>query len=118
MVFPKKGDIFLVNFDPTIGHEIKKKRPAVILSNNLCNQYSPLVTVAPLSSNISKIYPFEIFLSKEKANLLNDSKIMIIQMRSIDKDRLIKKLGTINDNQILSKIDFLIIQHFDIKIDV
>ena len=50
MVYPKKGEIYLVNFDPTIGHEVKKKRPALIISNNIHNQYSPLITVAPLSS--------------------------------------------------------------------
>lgn len=53
MAYPKKGEIYLVNFDPTIGHEVKKKRPAVIISNNIHNQFSPLVTVAPLSSNIN-----------------------------------------------------------------
>jgi len=55
MGYPKKGEIYLVNFDPTIGHEVKKKRSARILSNNIHNQYSPLVTVAPLSSNTNKI---------------------------------------------------------------
>ncbi len=55
MGYPKKGEIYLVNFDPTVGHEAKKKRPALILSNNIHNQYSPLVTVAPLSSNINKV---------------------------------------------------------------
>ncbi len=57
MAYPKRGKIYLVNFDPTIGHEVKKKRPALIISNNIHNQYSPLVTVAPLSSNASKVYP-------------------------------------------------------------
>ena len=60
MVCPKKGEIYLVNFDPTIGHEVKKKRPALIISNDIHNQHSPLVTVAPLFSNVDKIYPFEI----------------------------------------------------------
>jgi mRNA interferase MazF len=54
MAYPRKGEIYLVNFDPTIGHEVKKKRPALIISNDIHNQYSPLVTVAPLSSNIDK----------------------------------------------------------------
>lgn len=54
MAYPRKGEIYLVNFDPTIGHEVKKKRPALIVSNDIHNQYSPLVTVAPLSSNIDK----------------------------------------------------------------
>jgi len=64
MAYPKKGEIYLVNFDPTIGHEVKEKRPAVIISNNIHNQFSPLVTVAPLSSNINKVYPFGSVYSK------------------------------------------------------
>ena len=84
MTYPRKGEIYLVNFDPTIGHEVKKKRPALIISNDIHNQYSPLVTVAPLSSNIDKVYPFEVYISKGMGNLKNNSKIMIIQLRSIE----------------------------------
>lgn len=64
MAYPKKGEIYLVNFDPTIGHEVKKKRPAVIISNDIHNQFSPLVTVAPLSSNINKVYPLNYLKSR------------------------------------------------------
>ncbi|MCG2821938.1 MAG: type II toxin-antitoxin system PemK/MazF family toxin, partial [Candidatus Atribacteria bacterium] len=99
MAYPKKGEIYLVNFDPTIGHEVKKKRPAVIISNNIHNQFSPLVTVAPLSSNINKVYPFEVYIPKESAGLNENSKIMIIQLRSIDKKRLINKIGNIEDKE-------------------
>lgn len=112
MVYPKKGDIFLVNFDPTIGHETKKKRPAVILSNNIHNQFSPLVTIALLSINIKNIYPFEIYIHKGIANLDFDSKIMIIQLRSVDKKRLIKKIGFIDNQEINKKINEIIAEHF------
>jgi len=78
MAYPKRGEIYLVNFDPTIGHEVKKKRPAMILSNNIHNQYSPLVTVAPLSSNVDKVYLFEVYIPKGMAGLNNNSKIMVI----------------------------------------
>ncbi len=114
MEFPKKGDIYLVNFDPTVGHEARKQRPALILSNNIHNRYSPLVTVAPLSSNTSKIYPFEIYISENEANLNANSKIMIIQLRSIDKERLIKKIGEITNGEILDNIGRVIKKHFDL----
>ena len=78
MEYPKKGEIYLVNFDPTIGHEVKKKRPALIISNDIHNQYSPLVTVAPLSSNVDRVFPFEVYIPKGIANLDKDSKVMII----------------------------------------
>ncbi len=112
MAYPKKGEIYLVNFDSTIGHEVKKKRPALIISNDIHNQYSPLVTVAPLSSNIDRVYPFEVYISKGMAGLNDNSKIMIIQLRSIDKKRLLNKIGTIEDKEILNQIDRVIGEHF------
>ena len=51
-----------MNFGPTIGHEVEKKRPALILFNNIHNRYSSLVTVAPLSSNVAKTYPFDVYI--------------------------------------------------------
>ncbi len=112
MGYPKKGEIYLVNFDPTIGHEAKKKRPALIISNNIHNQYSPLVTVAPLSSNINKVYPFEVYVSKKSTGLSENSKIMIIQLRSVDQKRLINKIGNIEDNKIINQINKVISEHF------
>jgi len=112
MGYPKKGEIYLVNFDPTIGHEVKKKRPALILSNNIHNHYSPLVTVAPLSSNTDKVYPFEVYVTKKLTGLNKNSKIMIIQLRSIDKKRLINKIGNIEDKEIINKINQVITEHF------
>jgi len=112
--YPKKGEIYLVNFDPTIGHEVKKKRPALILSNNIHNQYSPLVTVAPLSSNTNKIYPFEVYVPKKSTGLNENSKIMIIQLRSMDKKRLLNKIGNIEDKEITNKINKVISEHFDL----
>ncbi|MEA1994829.1 MAG: type II toxin-antitoxin system PemK/MazF family toxin [Campylobacterota bacterium] len=114
MAYPKKGEIYLVNFDPTIGHEVKKKRPTLIISNNIHNQYSPLITVAPLSSNVSKVYPFEVYIPKGIEGLKDNSKIMIIQLRSVDKKRLIDKLGSIEDRKILEKVDRIIREHFDL----
>jgi len=112
--YPKKEEIYLVNFDPTIGYEVKKKRPALILSNNIHNQYSPLATVAPLSSNTNKIYPFEVYVPKKSTGLNENSKIMIIQLRSIDKKRLINKIGNIEEKEIVNKINKIISEHFSL----
>ena len=112
MGYPKKGEIYLVNFDPTVGHEVKKKRPALVMSNNIHNQYSPLITVVPLSSKTNKVYPFEIYISKTISKLHENSKIMIIQLRSIDKRRLINKIGNIENNEIINKINKVIAEHF------
>ena len=114
MAYPKKGEIYLINFDPTIGHEVKKKRPVIILSNDIHNQYSPLVTVAPISSNTKNIYPFEVYIPEGIANLDNDSKIMIILLRSVDKKRLLKKIGSVDNKQINVRINNIIAEHFSL----
>jgi mRNA interferase MazF len=50
MTFPRRGEIYLVAFDPTVGHEIQKTRPAVVIQNDVSNQYSPITIVAAISS--------------------------------------------------------------------
>ena len=82
------------------------------MSNNIHNQYSPLITVVPLSSKTNKVYPFEIYISKTISKLHENSKIMIIQLRSIDKRRLINKIGNIENNEIINKINKVIAEHF------
>lgn len=71
-----------------------------------------MVTVAPLPSNINKVYPFEVYVPKKSISLNENSKIMIIQLRSIDKKRLINKIGNIEDQEILDKINHVISEHF------
>jgi mRNA interferase MazF len=87
-----KNEVWLTSLDPTIGREINKARPFVILSPDVLNKYSATVTVAPLTSTI-KEYPTRIDCN------VNGKKgqIVIDQIRAIDKTRLIKKIGTINE---------------------
>jgi mRNA interferase MazF len=54
-----RGDVFLVSFDPTVGVEAKKTRPALVVSNNVNNAHSPIVSIAPITSNVIRIYSFE-----------------------------------------------------------
>jgi len=87
-----KNEIWLTSLDPTIGREINKARPCVILSPDVINKYSATVTVAPLTSTLKK-YPTRIDCN------VNGKKgqIVIDQIRSIDKLRLIKKISSINE---------------------
>jgi len=87
-----KNEIWLISLDPTIGREINKARPCVILSPDVLNKYSATVTVAPLTSTLKK-YPTRIDCN------VNGKKgqIVIDQIRSIDKSRLIKKISSINE---------------------
>jgi len=91
----KRGEIWLVNLNPTLGHEINKIRPAVIIQNDDGNEHSPLTIIAPITSNIENIYPFNVFLEKGNG-LEKDSKVLLNQIRTIDKKRLMKRLGKVN----------------------
>lgn len=105
MTVPKRGEIWLVNLDPTIGHEIKKSRPAVIIQNDLGNIYSPITIVAPITSqDLDHIYPIHALLKRQNSGLEKDSKVLLNQIRAVDKIRLIKKLGRV-DIETLSNID-------------
>ena len=101
----RRGDIWLVNLDPTIGHEIKKLRPAVVIQNDIGNQYSPLTIVAPITSQrIEIIFPIEVLLTPRNSQLPKTSKALLNQIRAVDKKRLIKRLGKLND-EALAQMD-------------
>ncbi len=90
----RRGDIWLVNLDPTVGHKIKKIRPSLIIQNNLGNQFSPVTIIAPITSkNIDNVYPFEVLV--DITSLERKSKILLNQIRAIEKERLIKKIASI-----------------------
>jgi len=98
VTFPRRGEIYLVNFDPTIGSEIQKTRPALILQNNISNQYSPITIVAALTSQFdTELYPTEILINPPEGGLSYPSVVLLNQIRSIDRKRLVKRLGIISD---------------------
>ena len=88
-------DIVLVNLDPTVGSEIKKTRPCVIISPNEMNKYLRTVVVAPMTTNTKK-YPTRISVkSNEKKGM-----IAIDQIRTIDKQRIVRILGSLSNPEI------------------
>ena len=96
VIFPKRGEVYSVNFEPTVGAEIKKTRPALILQNDVANQYSPITIVAAITSQFDKmLYPTEVFIKSPEGGLKIDSIVLLNQIRSIDKQRLVKHLGTL-----------------------
>ena len=109
----ERGDVFLVNFDPTVGAEAKKTRPAVVVSNNINNAHSPIVSIAPITSNVIKIYSFEVELPSGAGGLRTRSKIMVNQTRAVDKIRLIKKLGHLSEH-LLAEIDRALRLHYEL----
>jgi mRNA interferase MazF len=83
----KRGEIYLVSFDPTVGHEIQKTRPALIIQNDIGNRYSPLTIVAAITSKISPLpYPVEAVIEPSRTNGLDvRSAIRLDQIRTVDR---------------------------------
>lgn len=111
MVKVERGDIVLVELDPTKGSEIQKTRPTVVVSNNLVNEFTKLVTVIPVTSQkVENVRSFEVLLD-EALGLVKKSKAIILQVRTIDKTRLQKKLGKVSKKN-LKEIENALKIHF------
>ena len=97
IVRPKRGEIYLVNFDPTVGAEIQKTRPAVIIQNDIANRHSPITIVAAITSQFDEpLYPTEVFVKAPEGGLTTDSVVLLNQIRSVDTRRLVKRLGALH----------------------
>jgi mRNA interferase MazF len=91
----KRGDVWWINFDPAVGGEIKKKRPAVIVSNDAANQHLNRVQVVPLTSRVAKIYPSEARVSFKG----KPAKAMADQLTTVSKLRLLNRGGNLSDDE-------------------
>ncbi len=93
---PKRGEIWFVSFDPSLGAEIQKTRPALILQNDTANRYSPITIVAAITSQFDEeLYPTEVLIRAAEGGLQSNSVVLLNQIRSIDKQRLVRRLGTV-----------------------
>src|SRR6187431_952700 len=93
----KRGEIYFASLDPTLGAEIKKKRPVLIISSDANNIHSQTITVLPITSNVTKVYPFEVNLPSKISGLKKNSKIQCQQIRTISKQRICSKaVGKVN----------------------
>ena len=111
----KRGEIYWANLDPTIGAEIKKTRPVLVVSNDINNRYSPLVTILPISSKVKNLYPYEVFVGKGVAGLKNASVIKANQIKTIDKKRINGQLvGFIDNSEIMEGVDRAIKVHLSL----
>lgn len=96
VISPRRGETYLVNFDPTIGSEIKKTRPALVLQNDIANRHSPITIVAAITSKYdATLYPTEVLVKPPEGGLTTNAVVLLNQVRSIDKGRLIKRLGAL-----------------------
>lgn len=91
-----RGEIWWVSFDPSVGGEIRKKRPAVIVSNNAANRHLNRLQVVPLTSNVSRLYPSEAFITFQG----HKRKAMADQLTTVSKLRLLKKTGNLEPDEL------------------
>lgn len=104
----KRGDIFLANLEPIKGREQGGIRPVLIIQNDISNKYSPVTIIAAITSKVyEKEFPTNVFVSKKDSGLDKDSTILLNQIRTIDKTRLIKRVGSL-DLQLMNKVDLAI----------
>jgi len=94
----KRGEVWWVNFDPSTGGEIRKKRPAVIVSNNAANQFLNRVQVVPLTSSVGKLYPSEAYITLRGKK----AKAMADQLTTVSKKRLINQAGSVSKTELES----------------
>lgn len=93
-VVVKRFDVFLVNLDPTVGSEIQKTRPCIVISPNEMNQYIATVIIAPMTTK-GRQYPTRVACQFQG----KDGQIVLDQIRTVDKKRLVKKLGQISQDE-------------------
>jgi len=84
----RRGEIYYADSSPTIGAEINKRRPVLIVSNDANNRAASTITALPITSNISRVYPFEVLLTSAESGLPKASKAQAQQIRTISKERL------------------------------
>jgi|SRR3989338_7916602 len=115
MGFLRRGDIVLANLEPIKGHEQGRLRPCIIIQNDLGNKFSPTTIISPLTSNVlEKEYPTDVFVDKESAKLKKDSVVLLNQIRTIDKSRIIKKISSL-DREIMRKVDLALKISLDLE---
>ena len=109
----KRGEIYWAELSPTLGSEISKLRPVLIVSNDINNEYAATITILPITSKTERIYLFEVLLKQGEGNLQNDSKIKANQIRTIDKMRVREYIGRLFESK-MKEVERAIIVHLSI----
>lgn len=103
---PQRGEVWLVSFDPSVGSEIQKTRPAVVLSNDTANTLLNRVQVVPISSQVARLYPAEAYVALEGER----RKAMADQITTASKRRLQRRLGRLSADDLGAVVRAVCIQ--------
>jgi mRNA interferase MazF len=114
----QRSEIWQVDFDPVRGSEANKRRPAVIVSNDRANATAArlgrgVVTVVPVTSNVTRIYPFQVLLPAATTGLAVDSKAQAEQIRSVASQRLQRRVGRVSADE-LAQLDNAMRLHLEL----
>lgn len=114
----RRGEICMVDLDPARGEEAKKRRPAVIVSNDGANATAGrlgrgVITVVPVTSSVRRIYPFQVMLPAEQTGLPRDSKALAEQVRSVAVERLGTRVGVLPP-ALISELEDALRLHLDL----
>ncbi|TAD98399.1 MAG: type II toxin-antitoxin system PemK/MazF family toxin [Oscillatoriales cyanobacterium] len=110
----KRGEIYYANLSATVGSEIDKSRPVLVVSNDANNRATNTVTILPITSNITRVYPFEVLLNPEDSGLSKSSKVQVQQIRTISKQRITSDaVGSLNE-EIMQFVNIALKLHLDV----
>ena len=102
---PLRGEVYFVAFDPTLGAEIRKTRPALILQNDIANRSSPITIVAAITTKFDQeLYPTEVLVRAPEGGLETDSVVLLNQIRSVDRRRLTRRIGRLK-SETMRRVD-------------
>jgi mRNA interferase MazF len=97
--FPQRGEIYFADLDPVVGHEQSGRRPVLIIQNDVNNQYSSVLIVAAITSAPTrKLYPVDVAITST-SGLIEGARVLLNQIKTIDKRRLERYIGQLNDTQ-------------------
>ncbi len=113
---PRRGEVWLVNFDPALGSEIQKTRPALVIQNDIGNRVSDVTIVGAITSTVKRNYPFQVHLPPGEGGVDTDCFVTLNQIRSVDRRRLVRRLGVVS-NVTMQAVDRAIVISLGIDID-
>lgn len=104
--YPRRGEVYLTALDPTLGREIQKTRPALIIQNDISNRLSEITIVAPITSTVRfPLNPVHVLLAADQHTGLSVTSVALLnQIRAVDRIRLIKRLG-VADDETMVRVD-------------